>query len=104
MIDSFHRRLLRTASLNISWPKIIKNETKTTPYSTLIKKRQLSCFGHLSRLPHNTPAKLSLDYVTDNSFSRPRDSQLTTWISMMEKKFTEYNTTWENFLTSILAN
>ena len=100
MIDSFHRRLLRTACLNVRLPKIIKNETlyemtKTKPWSTIIKKRQLSWFGHLARLPDNTPAKLSLDYVTSNSFSRPRVCQLTTWIPMMKKRFIEYNTTWE---------
>ena len=99
MID---RRLLRTACLNVRWPKVIKNEalydiTKTTPWSTIIKKRQLySWFGHMARLPDNTPAKLFLDYVTNNAFSRPRGLQLTTWIPMMKKRFIEYNTIWEN--------
>ena len=101
IIDSFHRRLLRTVCLNVRWPKIFKNETlyeitKTKPWSTIIKRKQLSWFGHLARLPDNTPAKLSLDYVTSKSFSTPRGRQLTTWIPMMKESFIEHNTTWEN--------
>ena len=47
MIVSFHRRLLRTACLNVRLPKIIQNETlyeitKTTPWGTIIKKKQIS--------------------------------------------------------------
>jgi hypothetical protein len=34
--------------------------TDTTPWSEAIKKRRLNWFGHLLRLPENTPAKLAL--------------------------------------------
>ena len=76
LIDSFHRRLLRTACLNIKWPTIINNEdlyniTKATPWSKVIKKRQLSWFGHMIRLPDDTPAKLSFKYAQEPT-PRPR--------------------------------
>ena len=106
MIDSFHRRLLRTACLNVQWPKIIKNEklyeiTKAIPWSTVVKKRQLSWFGHLMRLPEETPAKLSLQHVLHHPISKQRGRQPTTWISMMKKRFKDYDIDWEE--ASVLA-
>ena len=99
MIDSFHRRLLRDAVHNVKWPKIMKNEdvykkANVIPWSRVVKKRQLSWFGHLMRLPDGTPAKLSLDYALNHRTSRPRGRQKITWISMMEKRFIERNSTW----------
>ena len=63
-IDSFHRRLLRKV-IHVTWPRVITNEelykrTKVTPWSLKICKRRLSWFGHLFRLPSETPAKRSL--------------------------------------------
>ena len=84
----------------MKWPTIIKNEqvyaiTKSKPWSKVVKKRQLSWFGHLARLPDNTPAKLSFNHVLHHPFSRPRGRQPTTWISMMEQHLREHNTDWE---------
>ena len=99
-IDSFHRRLLRTACLNIKWPRKMKNEevyniTKAVQWSSKIRKRQLSWFGHLMRLPDDTPAKISLNYSLHHVSSKPRGRQLTNWISMMKTRLILYGTTWE---------
>ena len=100
-IDSFQRRLIRSYVLNITWPKIVKNDdlyeiTKVVPWSKTVKKRQLSWFGHLMRLPDDSPAKVSLDYCLNHKTTRPRGRPMITWISMMRKRFEEMNTNWEN--------
>ena len=105
-IDSFHRKLIRSAVLNVIWPKKLKNEevyekSKMEPWSIVVRKRQLSWFGHLMRLPNDAPAKLSLHHVLHYPTQRPRGRQLTTWISMMCKRFEEMGKTWEQM--SILA-
>ena len=33
------------------------------PWSIAIKKRQLNWFGHMTRLPYNTPEKLALNHA-----------------------------------------
>ena len=65
-LDAFHRRLLRIA-LNIRYPKTISNQhlynlTKQTPISERIKKRRLALFGHILRLPPDTPAQQALHF------------------------------------------
>ena len=87
-IDSFHRKLLRKACLNIEWPNKISNKdlyesTKVEPWSQSIIKRQLSWFGHLLRLPDDSPARLALNYAL-KPMAKPRGRQATTWISMMQ--------------------
>ena len=54
LIDSFHRKILRTACMNIRWPKKLSNDkvyeiTGVKPWSYTIKIRQLKWFGHLIR-------------------------------------------------------
>ena len=105
-IDSFHRKLLRSAVINITWPKKLENVkvyqlTNTTPWSVVVKKRQLSWFGHLMRLSDDTPAKLALAHVLHYPSTRSRGRQAITWISMMSKRFEELGTNWE--AASILA-
>ena len=89
-IDSFHRRLLRTAVLNIKWPARISNEdvyvlTEAEPWSEVIKKRQFSWFGHLARLAHDTPARKALEIALEPS-KRPRGRPPLNWITMMKEK------------------
>ena len=64
------------------------------PCSIAIRKRQLNWFGHMIRLPYNTPAKLALNHALKPTI-RPRGQQKTTWISMMKKRFQEYDLKWE---------
>jgi hypothetical protein len=97
-IDAFHRRLLRTACVNIKWPKIITNVelytiTKAKPWSVVIRKRQLSWYGHLVRLPEDTPAKLALRYA-QVPVPKPRGRPKLTWQSMMVKLFSKLGTCW----------
>ena len=92
-IDSLHRRLLRKACLNVRWPRIATNEevytrTGAKPWSQRIRKRAWSWFGHLSRLPQDSPAQQALDYATRPA-RRPRGKPATTWISMMKKRFAD---------------
>ena len=63
-IDSFQRRILRKV-IHVKWPRTISNQelyerTHMTPWSITISKRRLSWFGHLLRLPTETPAKEAL--------------------------------------------
>ena len=99
-IDSLHRRLLRTACLNIRWPKIVTNaevynRTGATPWSTSIRKSTWNWFGHVSRLPLDSPAQLALDHATRPN-KRPRGRPATTWISMMEKRFKDIGMSWQH--------
>ena len=52
-IDSFQRRLLRIAVLNVKWVNIATNDTvyavtRQIPWSQVITRRELSWFGHLT--------------------------------------------------------
>ena len=63
-LDSFHRRQLRTL-LGIKWPQRIRNSAlyercQCESLSSLIRKNRWRLFGHILRLPDNTPAKLSM--------------------------------------------
>ena len=98
-IDSFHRRLLRKACLNIRWPRVATNEevyakTGAKPWSQRIRKRAWSWFGQLSRLPHDSPAQQALEYAT-RPIRRPRGKPATTWISMMKKRFADIGLSWD---------
>jgi hypothetical protein len=60
-IDAFHRKLLRWI-MNIRYPNTMSNEsvyktTKQTRWSTNITTRRLRWFGHMARLPPQTPVR-----------------------------------------------
>ena len=66
-IDAIQRKLLRKA-LNIKWPTIISNEnlvkiTEQEPWSKIIQRQRIRWFGHVLRLPENTPCKEALNEV-----------------------------------------
>ena len=97
-IDSFHRRILRTSCLNVRWPRKVTNQqvytmTGTRPWSVVIQERQMSWFGHLSRLPSDTPARRALE-IALQPMKRPRGKPKTTWLSMMTDQFRSMNLTW----------
>ena len=86
-IDAFQRRLLRHA-INIKWPRKISNEalqdlTKQTPWSQTIAQRRLTWFGHMMRLPENTPVKIALKEA-EVPVKLPRGRPKTTWMSCMK--------------------
>ena len=100
IIDSFHRKILRIACLNVRWPKIVTNEevyeiTKQKAWSQVIVKREFSWLGHLFRLDENTPAKLALKCAL-KSTRKPRGRQKITWITMMKEKLKQIEMTWED--------
>ena len=57
---SLLRRILGVRRADRVRNTVIYDTTKTTPWSATIKKRRLSWFGHLLRLPEDTPARLAL--------------------------------------------
>ena len=83
-IDSFQRKQLRR-TLGIIWPRKIDNKTlyertKQKPWSVRIFKRRMSWFGHLLRLPKDTPARRALrKFVAPTK--RPQGRPKTTWLS-----------------------
>ena len=83
-IDSFHRRLLRKV-IHVKWPRTISNKdlyerTHMTPWSKTINRRRLTWFGHLLRLPSDTPAREALKiYATPTK--KPSGKPKTTWLS-----------------------
>ena len=81
-IDVFQRILLRKI-MKIKWQDHISNEnlyTMTTqhPWSKTIKKRQFSWFGHLVRLPVETPVRKALTEFR-RPVRKPKGKQKTTW-------------------------
>ena len=49
-----------------------------------IKERRLNWYGHVLRLPDNTPANIALREVR-KYVNKPRGGQNLTWIKMIEK-------------------
>ena len=93
-IDSFHWRLLRKV-IHVTWPRVITNEelykrTKVTPWSLIICKRRLSWFGHLLRLPSETPAERSLK-VFVKTWKRSTGRPKTTWLSLILSDIFKYS-------------
>ena len=93
-IDSFHWRLLRKV-IHVTWPRVITNEelykrTKVTPWSLIICKRRLSWFGHLLRLPSETPAKRSLKAFV-KTWKRSAGRPKTTWLSLILSDISKYS-------------
>ena len=86
-IDAFQRRLLRYA-IDITWPRKISNEalykiTKQTPWSKTIAYRRLCWYGHMTRLPDDTPIKKAL-HEMETDVTKPRGRPKTTWYGGMK--------------------
>ena len=75
--------------LNISWRDKISNDTlykdtNSIPWSQTIKRRSLTWYGHLLRLPEHTPAKKSLKEAKTR-YKKPKCGQILTWVKQIEK-------------------
>ena len=86
-VDRFQRRLLRYV-INVKYPQKISNtdlyeKTRETPWSEIIRTRRMSWFGHLARLPTNTPARRALEEYLNTATKKPRGGQRFTWIKQM---------------------
>ena len=93
-IDVFHRNFLRKIA-NIRKKDKISNttvyqQTNTTPWSEIIKKRRITWFGHLLRLSNETPAKQALQEFTRKT-KRPQGKPKTTWLSQLKKDLSSVN-------------
>ena len=100
-IDVFHRKLIRENVLHIFYPKIITNDelyrkTGCKPWSAVVKTRRLKWFGHLMRLPPDTPVRKALRYATEH-YVKPRGRPKTTWLAMFKKELLlDFGLSWEN--------
>ena len=97
-IDSFHRKMLRIACLNVRWPRVVSNETvyritDEKPWSQVVMKRELSWLGHLFRLPDDTPAKMAL-HCSLLQTRHPRGRQKLTWLKMMKERLSGLGLEW----------
>jgi len=91
-IDTFQRNILRNI-LGLKWYDKVKNEdlyskTKEIPWSKVIKKRRLTWYGHLLRLPERTAAKAALREIR-KYHPKPRGGQKLTWIKQVDKEMKE---------------
>ena len=98
-IDAFQRRLLRHA-INIRYPRRISNEslyniTKEVRWSQAIAYRRLVWFGHMMRLPAETPVRRALKEA-EIPVKLPRGRPKTTWLSSMKNQLAEAGMSWEN--------
>ena len=101
-IDVFQRTLLRSQIIQMKWPDVISNEllyqrTSQKVWSEVIRKRRLRWFGHMARLPNDTPAKIALDYATE-PYEKSRGRPVSTWLSQFKKELSEREMTWDNAL------
>ena len=104
-IDSFHRRLLRTA-INFKYPKKISNDalmaiTKQKSWSSTINVQRLRWFGHCMRLPDDSPAQQALKEF-EREVPRPRGRPVTTWIHVAKKQINELGLSWQEAKTIAL--
>ena len=93
-IDAFQRRLLRTV-IHVKWTRTISNKrlyerTEYQPWSITILKRSLTWFGHLLRIPTDTPAQQALKCFIKpptRSIGRPK----TTWLDTVIKNIRDFS-------------
>ena len=78
----------------MTWPRIITNEelkrTKVPPWCLIICKRRLSWFGHLLRLPSETPTKRSLKAFV-KTWKRSAGRPKTAWLSLILSNISKYS-------------
>lgn len=96
-IDQFQRRLIRTHVLQVRYPRIIKNTevykiTNIKSWCDTIEKRRLRWYGHLIRLPVNSPARKAYE-ICKLPTKRPKGRHTLTWMSMMKTQLQNINLT-----------
>ena len=86
-IDTFQRSFLRQIirKRRISNKELYK-VCNIEPWSTQIKRRRLTWFGHVNRLPDNAPAKLALAEAR-KPYKKVCGGQKTSWLSTIAKDF-----------------
>ena len=92
-IDTFQRNFLRQI---IRTKKRINNiglykKCKTVHWSIQIQERRLKWFGHLQRLPNETPARKAYDEATKRPVKKIRGGQPLTWHRVIERDLNSIN-------------
>ena len=57
-------------------------QTNQNPLSKTVKRRKLSIFGHVIRLPDDVPAKLALNEYRNPRAKKSRGGQKLTWLKV----------------------
>ena len=85
-IDTFQRNLLRQVIRNrkIKNTKLY-NICQTKQWSLTIQERRLKWFGHLQRLPEDSPARLAYKEVTTKPVKKHKGGQPLTWLKLIER-------------------
>ena len=65
---------------------VLYNTTNQKPRSQVVKRRRLSFFGHVARLPDDAPAKLALNEFGNTKAEKFRGSQKLTWLKQIERE------------------
>src|SRR3981081_1022855 len=94
-VQSFHMQC-QLRILNIQWYDLISNDeisarTSLPSVLDIICARRLSLFGHVARLPHDTPAYSALTVPADifaggrppGGWSRPRGRPCKSWLDQI---------------------
>ena len=63
------------------------------PWSKVIQKRRLKWFGHVIRLPDDTPANRAIQYAV-SQYRKPRGRSPSTWISVLKKLIEDHGLSW----------
>ena len=95
-IDTFQRNFLR----QILRTKRIRNidlyrRCNSVPWTITIQQRRLKWFGHLQRLPENTPARIAYKEVTEKPTKKIKGGQKLTWHHTIERDFKKIDHTVE---------
>ena len=85
-IDTFQRNLLRQVIRNrkIKNTKLY-NLCQTKEWSLTIQERRVKWFGHLQRLPEDSPARLAYKEVTTKPVKKHQGGQPLTWLKTIER-------------------
>ena len=75
--------------LNLNWQDKVSNDelykrTNSSLWSQIVKRRRLTWYGHLLRLPEDTSARKSLNEAK-KPCKKPRGGQKLTWLRQIEK-------------------
>ena len=66
---------------------------QTREWSLTIQERRIKWFGHLQRLPKETPARLAYEEITQKPVKKLKGGQPLTWLKTIERDLHSINLT-----------
>ncbi|XP_033111648.1 uncharacterized protein LOC117112649 [Anneissia japonica] len=95
-LDAYHRKHIRAVTCH-RWPhSFISNDTlysmcNATPLSTKVAQLRWSMFGHVLRMPENTPAQRALEFavVASNKYQARKGRHYTNLLSTLRADLKE---------------